>query len=266
MPNRISGIGSHHSPKAGTVEWLTPPEIIAALGPFDLDPCAPEFQPHPTAARKFTKADNGLIKRWDGRVFLNPPYANGVIEKWLARMADHDRGTALIFARTETDAFFEHVWNRCSALLFIRGRITFRVGEPFEHVATGRRYEVGDVAPGNAGAPTVLCAYGTRDADVLAACNIAGKFVPLRIPRIVVIQAFAGSGPDNADVSWREAVAEFFRDRGGPVSLSELYSAFASHPKSATNPNFQAKIRQQVQAGSYRRIGRGVWEQHRAEV
>lgn len=40
-------IGSHHSHKSGTVEWLTPPEIIAALGPFDLDPCAPIEQPYP---------------------------------------------------------------------------------------------------------------------------------------------------------------------------------------------------------------------------
>lgn len=22
-------------------EWLTPPEIVEALGPFDLDPCSP---------------------------------------------------------------------------------------------------------------------------------------------------------------------------------------------------------------------------------
>ena len=44
---RFAGIGGHHSHKAGTVEWLTPPSIIAALGPFDLDPCAPARQPYP---------------------------------------------------------------------------------------------------------------------------------------------------------------------------------------------------------------------------
>ena len=26
-------------------EWLTPPEVIAALGEFDLDPCAPINRP-----------------------------------------------------------------------------------------------------------------------------------------------------------------------------------------------------------------------------
>jgi hypothetical protein len=33
----FAGIGGHHSHKAGTVEWLTPPRIIAALGPFGAD-------------------------------------------------------------------------------------------------------------------------------------------------------------------------------------------------------------------------------------
>jgi hypothetical protein len=164
---RFSGIGGHHSHKAGTVEWLTPPEIIGALGPFDLDPCAPIEQPYPTAKRVLTVRENGLIQKWEGRTWLNPPYSNGVIEQWLARMAEHNFGTALIFARTETDAFFRYVWEQATALLFMRGRINF-------HLPDGAR------AKGNAGAPTVLCAYGVEDADVLAGCKIDGHFVPLR--------------------------------------------------------------------------------------
>jgi hypothetical protein len=34
------GMGSHHSAAAGTHVWLTPPHVVDALGPFDLDPCA----------------------------------------------------------------------------------------------------------------------------------------------------------------------------------------------------------------------------------
>ena len=30
--------------------WITPPWILRALGPFDLDPCAADQQPWPTAA------------------------------------------------------------------------------------------------------------------------------------------------------------------------------------------------------------------------
>lgn len=257
---RFAGIGGHHSHRAGTVEWLTPPEIIGALGPFDLDPCAPAVQPWATAARTFTKHRNGLLQRWDGRVWLNPPYANGVIEKWLARMAEHDYGTALIFARTETDAFFRFVWERASALLFMRGRINFHVGEPYTDERTGRRYEVGDRAPGNAGAPTVLCAYGADDADVLAACRIAGRFVPLRIPRSVVVSLFSSSDEGGKIDTWREALAEFFAGQDGAVPLDVLYRAFAAHPKTAANPNWRAKLRQQLQEGPYARVDRGLWE------
>ena len=259
---RFAGIGGHHSHKAGTVEWLTPPSIIAALGPFDLDPCAPARQPYPTAAAVYTRRDNGLLQDWGRRrVWLNPPYANGEIEKWLARMAEHDFGTALIFARTETDAFFRHVWESATALLFMRGRINFHVGEPFTDEKTGRRFELGDRAAGNAGAPTVLCAYGVHDADVLAACKIDGRFVPLRIPRSVLVSIFGASeAGEKIDMTWREAVADFFAEKSGPVPLDELYRHFSGHRKAATNPNFDAKLRQQLQRGPYRRVGRGMWE------
>jgi len=228
------------------VEWLTPPEIIAALGPFELDPCAPIQQPYRTAARTFTRRDNGLIQRWEGRVWLNPPYTSGEIEKWLHRMADHDRGTALIFSRTETEAFFRQVWERATALLFIRGRINF-------HLPNGSK------AKGNAGAPTVLCAYGVDDADILAACSIAGQFVPLRLQRSVFIFAPSDEG-EKINTTWASAIADFFKGREGPIELDELYRHFAGHRKAAANPNYDAKIRQQLQRGPYRRIGRGLWE------
>lgn len=265
---RFAGIGGHHSHRAGTVEWLTPPAIIAALGPFDLDPCAPIVQPYPTALRTFTARDNGLLQDWGrDRVWLNPPYANGVIEQWLARMATHDRGTALIFARTETDAFHRYVWERCSALLFMRGRINFHYGEPFVDERSGRRFELGDRAVGNAGAPTVLCAYGADDADVLAACDVDGQFIPLRIPRSVVVSLFASSKEgEKIDMTWREAVASWFAEQSGPIPLADLYAAFATHPKASTNRNVEAKLRQQLQRGPYRRVARGLWEPENAEA
>ena len=45
-------------------EWLTPPAIIAALGPFDLDPCSPIHRPWDTAKRHFTRLDDGLSMPW----------------------------------------------------------------------------------------------------------------------------------------------------------------------------------------------------------
>ena len=237
----FSGIGGHHSARARTDEWLTPPDLIDALGgapSFDLDPCAPIARPWPTARRHLTVVDNGLTQPWDGRVWLNPPYSTAVIARWLGRMADHGRGVALIFARTETDAFFRHVWERATALLFMRGRINF-------HLVDGRR------ASGNAGAPTVLCAYGPSDADVLASCGVAGQFVPLQIPRLIAVAAL--------DATWLDVVAEAVGAHRGPVDLADLYRALAKHPKARRNRHVEAKIRQTLQKGPFERVGRGKW-------
>lgn len=242
---RFAGIGGHHSHKAGTVEWLTPPSIIAALGPFDLDPCAPLVQPYPTAERTFTVRDNGLIQRWKGRIWLNPPYTDRVIGRWLARMAEHDHGTALIFARTDTEAFHRHVFERASALLFMEGRINF-------HLPSG------EMTAGNAGAPTVLCAYGVEDMDVLAACEIAGQFVPLRLPRSVLVQAFERS---TESATWAAVVRSFFDRHGdGPVALAELYRYVRGLPKAAGNRNPEAKVRQILQREGYERVDSGIWK------
>lgn len=174
---RFAGIGGHHSHSAGTVEWLTPPWLLARLGKFDLDPCAP-VRPWQTAVRQFTVVENGLLQRWEGRVWMNPPYANGEIDKWMGRMAEHGRGIALIFARTETDAFWRHVWLRASALRFIRGRINFHYGQ--DCFDEGKERKFGEEADGNAGAPTVLCAYGEEDAEALARCPVEGAFIRCR--------------------------------------------------------------------------------------
>lgn len=260
---RFAGIGGHHSKSSGTDEWATPDEIVERTGPYELDPCAPLEYPRQLAARRYTMFDNGLMMPWTDpetgeklRVLLNPPYSE--IEPWLARMALHDYGTALIFARTETEAFQRYVFDCASALLFMRGRINFNVIEPFSIIKTRKAYYAGDRAKGNSGAPTVLCAYGLEDADILATCGIEGRFVALRIPRVHFISWFNKSTEKMK--SWREEIAAFFEQREGPVELDELYRHFASHRKAARNRNVDAKVRQQLQKGPYRRVAPGLWE------
>lgn len=58
----------------GQKTWLTPPEIIRALGEFDLDPCCPPAMPWSTAKKMVCRPDDGLAVTWEGRVWLNPPY------------------------------------------------------------------------------------------------------------------------------------------------------------------------------------------------
>lgn len=134
-------------------EWLTPPHVLAALGEFDLDPCAPVTRPWDTAAEHYTIEDNGLAMPWFGRIWCNPPYGLEAA-KWLDRLADHGNGIALIFARTETRMFFDHVWGRADAVLFIEGRLHF-------HHVDGTR------AAANSGAPSCLVAYGQNNVACL---------------------------------------------------------------------------------------------------
>jgi hypothetical protein len=167
MAPAARAMGSHHSANAQTHTWLTPPHILDALGPFDLDPCAaPEPRPWRTAAVHWTHEDNALNREWHGRVWLNPPFRLDLCAAFMARMADHNHGTALLFARTETDLFFRFVWERASSVLFLRGR-------PHFHRPNGVR------AAANSGCPVVLVSYGAADADVLRTCGLPGQWLPL---------------------------------------------------------------------------------------
>lgn len=159
--HRGRAMGSHQCAATGQDEWLTPPHVIDALGPFDLDPCAPRLRPWDTAAHHYTADDNGLRQEWSGLVWLNPPYSTAA--QWLARLAGHPGGgVALLFARTETTLWHRWVWPHTTGVLFLRGRLHF-------HHVDGRR------ASANAGAPSALIAYGLVAADRLAGCGLPGQ-------------------------------------------------------------------------------------------
>lgn len=158
-------MGGHQSHAMGKDEWLTPPEILRALGPFDLDPCAPVVRPWDTAEKHFTIEDNGLLRPWSGRVWCNPPYGRET-GRWLNRCANHGDAMALIFARTETADWVTHVWGRATAVMFMFGRLHFY------HV-NGKR------AAANSGAPSALVAYGPNNLEALMTCGLRGRVVVL---------------------------------------------------------------------------------------
>lgn len=165
--SKCRGIGGHHSHRSRTTEWLTPPEIIEQLGPFDLDPCSPRNRPWDTAKQHYTLDDDGLKLPWHGRVWLNPPYGRET-EEWIKRLSLHGNGIALIFAKTETRMFFRYIWSSASAVLFIRGRLHF-------HHADGTR------AVHNSGAPSVLISYDkdvAYNADALWSSRLGACVLP----------------------------------------------------------------------------------------
>ena len=88
------------------------------------------------------------------------------MELWLEKLKYHGNGIALIFARTETKWFFEHVWYDADAVLFVKGRIRF--------------YHVTGIQAGTPGAPSIFIAYGKENAEILMNCGIEGKFLKLK--------------------------------------------------------------------------------------
>ena len=139
-------------------EWLTPPEIIKALGDFDLDPCSPINRPWDTAKKHYTIEDNGLMQPWTGRVWLNPPYGRETFD-WMAKLARHKSGIALIFARTETKGFHREIWNKAHSLFFFEGRLKF-------HYVTGEQGKAPNAA-------SCLVSYSAFDSAEITAARLA---------------------------------------------------------------------------------------------
>lgn len=146
-------LSGHQSARMGSDTWLTPPEWISALGPFDLDPACPPVMPWPTATRMLTEAEDGLAVPWVGRVWLNPPFGQQAA-LWLRKLALQGNGIGLIPARTETAMFYESVWGKADSVCFVKGR-------PHFHYPDGKR------AAFNSGAPIALVAYGRENTEAL---------------------------------------------------------------------------------------------------
>jgi len=159
-------IGSHQQTVGKSQVHLTPKWIIDRLGLFDLDPCAATVRPWDCAARNVVEAEDGLSVEWSGMVWLNPPFDRYQVARWLARLADHGQGIALIHARTETD-WFAPIWERASAILFLDQRIKFWRPDGTEQAA-------------NSGAPVVLAAFGEEARARLEGASISGWVVVQR--------------------------------------------------------------------------------------
>lgn len=116
----------------GAQEWYTPPVLAVAaravLGHIDLDPasCA-EANAVIQAARYYTKEDNGLVRLWRGRVWLNPPFGS-LGPRFVARLhyayriGDVTAALLLVPARVDT-----RWWRLVQEypVCFLHGRVRF---------------------------------------------------------------------------------------------------------------------------------------------
>ena len=126
---------NHRTLGTGDFEWHTPPRYVEAarrvLKEIDLDPASSELANATVGARKYyTLRDDGLSKAWEGRVWLNPPYAQPAIyqfvEKLLAERAAGRVSAAILLTHNYTDTAWFHLGaGAADAICFTRGRISF---------------------------------------------------------------------------------------------------------------------------------------------
>lgn len=148
-------------------EWYTPPHIIRSLGEFDLDPATSlvAYNLNRSADNFYTAKENGLIQPWNGRVWLNPPYSNPLLQQFLKKMGQHNQGIALVFSKIEAKWFHDIVFRHATAVKFMYDRIKFLRPDGSK-----------GMQPRNG---SMLVAYGRDDAEILSKNPIKGKFLYL---------------------------------------------------------------------------------------
>lgn len=129
----------HSQPMATMVSQLTDecytPAHIAdrvhqCLGGIDLDPasCAIANR-HVRAQCFYTKAENGYMRPWAGRVFLNPPFTQNQVPRWVKRLSaayeDGDVTAAVLLVNSAPGYHWWHELIDARPVVILRERLTF---------------------------------------------------------------------------------------------------------------------------------------------
>lgn len=135
-------IAPHVVNNSGENEWYTPPTYLdaarKALGAIELDPASsPVAQEFVDAKQFYTAEEDGLSVDWEGSVWLNPPYAAALVEKFVAKLCVHleagDVPAAVLLTNNATETkWFQNAMKHASAVCFPEGRIKFldKEGQP----------------------------------------------------------------------------------------------------------------------------------------
>lgn len=132
---RLEAAENHRAEGTGENEWYTPLQYIEAvrkvLGEIDLDPATSLAAQEKIQAKAFfTRAEDGLLRQWHGRVWLNPPYAQpfiwNFVEKLVLELTEARVTEAILLTHSYTDtAWFHHAEAIAASICFSRGRIKF---------------------------------------------------------------------------------------------------------------------------------------------
>jgi hypothetical protein len=152
---------THEKRVNATDEWYTPRALFDTVLPgvtFSMDVCSPGAgKCSVPAARHITAAENGLLTPWSGMVWCNPPYS--CTGQWVQRMAQHNNGILLTFARTDAK-WAQAILHSAVRVLFLKKRVPF--------------VRPDGTSPGMPGAGSMLAAFGADAARILSAASAHG--------------------------------------------------------------------------------------------
>ena len=124
---------AHTKHNSGNQEWYTPEWIIEAarltMGRIDLDPASnPIANEWIRATQYFTQEQDGLLQPWSGCVWLNPPYANRLMNRFIEKL-EQSRSTidaACVLTNNATETRWGQQLLRMShAVCFLAKRVKF---------------------------------------------------------------------------------------------------------------------------------------------
>jgi site-specific DNA-methyltransferase (adenine-specific) len=110
-------------------EWETPQNLFDELNKefkFTLDPCSTDK--NHKCNIWYTKKENGYCCKWNGSVFVNPPYSE--ISRWVEKSFyekdNCEKIVMLLPARTDTKWFHKFIYKQYGIeIRFIKGRLKF---------------------------------------------------------------------------------------------------------------------------------------------
>lgn len=135
----LAAVDARGTKGTGENEWFTPEEHIErarkVLGGIDLDPASHPQAQQTVKAKAFVTKDQheglgGLACEWGGNVWLNPPYAQPLIDHFATKMIEEWKScrvtAAIMLTHNYTDtAWFHRLAEVADAICFTRGRIKF---------------------------------------------------------------------------------------------------------------------------------------------
>ncbi|GFO82012.1 MAG: DNA N-6-adenine-methyltransferase of bacteriophage [Methyloceanibacter sp.] len=109
------------------IDWSTPDDLFADLNAifhFDLDACA--CPSNAKCARFYTVDEDALSQRWNGTVWMNPPYGRQIGAFMKKAYEESLLGSTVVsLVPSRTDTSWWHRYVKRGQVVFLRGRLRF---------------------------------------------------------------------------------------------------------------------------------------------